>query len=849
MRDLSTALALFAVMLSACGGGGGGGTSPPPPTETPQPETRTQPTPQPQPRTRPAPETETRPEPPLPAPARAADDTVRAHTERTSSAYRPASHPLGPGRTSYRPETLEPATNPRTAGSWETAEYDAQRGLGLIRASTGYAARTTGRPGGGGITIAVVDQRIPVDDEKSFGHPDLEGVTQVRVVPDHVVVDDEDHGTRVAGIAAARRNGYNMHGVAYNANIVSVPKGDVLVNSEDWYLEAVLASIAGLKRGYYTVSGELHLSNPEASAHVANLSLLDRAEHAEAIARGMKLMAREGRVMVAALGNDGERNPQSPPASKVADGGIAGHAIAVGALDETGTAAARFSHWSSTRCGNVKRWCIFAPGVNVRTTTGRYSNASRGARESGGTSLATPHVAGAVAAVWAAFPNKTGKQVVQRILDTARQVDAANGDYDPVTGLSPIYGHGALDLGAAMNPVGFTSLLTRGSGAVPVRRSFVSLPPVFRPRPAAALRNAVVYDTQAFPFLHDLNGAIRTLRARSTATSVEDFLSSPGRARSSQALGRRVRVEFAWPQLDRAARPPSGELREYRFRVAATPALSFRLGRSSGAGGASDDLVSRRLDRGPWRGGFAAAPFAELAGDGASFGIDWRRDEDTRLDFAAKAGSGYFGGGRARLASLGMTRRFGTGLTVSGRYGALRERGSVLGIRGSGAFGGDPGARTDFLELGAERRTASGAAYFASLGLGATKSAAPGPGSLVSGWSGGRGESFALGGEWSDLWRDADRLTLSASSPFRPRGAGMWVDVPDRELADGVVAYTRHRVDLSPRGREVRLQAVYEAEAGPGAAATLGGFLRLDPDHDPEARPEYGAAVKLRLEF
>ena len=77
----------------------------------------------------------------------------------------------------------------------------------------------------------------------------------------------------------------------------------------------------------------------------------------------------------------------------------------------------------------------------------------------------------------------------------------------------------------------------------------------------------------------------------------------------------------------------------------------------------------------------------------------------------------------------------------------------------------------------------------------------------------------------------------------------MWVDVPDRELADGVVGYARHRVDLSPRGRELRLQAVYEAEAGPGAALTLGGFLRLDPDHDPEAAPEFGAAVKLRMEF
>ena len=50
------------------------------------------------------------------------------------------------------------------------------------------------------------------------------------------------------------------------------------------------------------------------------------------------------------------------------------------------------------------------------------------------------------------------------------------------------------------------------------------------------------------------------------------------------------------------------------------------------------------------------------------------------------------------------------------RYGALRERGSLLGIRGSGAFRGDSGAREDFLNLAAEWPTASGAVFFGSVG-------------------------------------------------------------------------------------------------------------------------------------
>ena len=809
---------------------------PAPPAPQPAPEEPPEPDPQPV-------STTTGPAPVAP---------VRAHATQSVHST-PVSHPLGQTSTVYRAETLEPATAPRTAGSWETVEYNLQLGLGLIRASTGYAARTTGRPGGGGVTIAIVGRRIPVDDGESIGHYDLEGVTQARIFTSHPPAPDLDHETVVAGAAAARRNGLGAHGVAYNANIVSVPQSSASTRFRThvlgWDMEAILASTAGLSRSYYSSFGGNFRSNPAASAHVANLSLFVAIGFSLPTLRGMRHMAQAGRVMVTALGNDGKPNPSFPPATLVGREGIAGHAIAVGALNGHGTGAHAHSFtWSSTRCGNVKRWCIFAPGVRIYTTFGQYHNrARRDHAYASGTSVAAPHVAGAVAAVWAAFPNKTGAQIVQRILDTARQVDIANGNYDPVTGLSPIYGHGALDLGAAMNPVGFTSLLTRGSGAIPVRQSFVSLPPGFRHRPTAALRDAIVYDTQTFPFLHDLNGAIRTQRAPSATSAVEDFLSPSRYGQLSKRLGGRVQLGFAWSKQDRADRDP--EIRDYRLRVAATPALSLRFARGSGARSASNDFVARRLGRGLFRDGFVVEPFTALTGDGTAFGVDWRRDEDTRLDFVGKAGSGYFGGGRARLASLGVTRRFGTSLTLSARYGALRERGSLLGIRGSGAFRDDPGAHTDFLDLGVERRTASGAVFFGSVGRGLTKSAPAGAGSLISGWSGGRGESFAFGGEWPGLWRDSDRLTLLASSPFRPRGAGVYVDVPDRELADGVVAYTRHWVNLSPRGRELRLQLVYEAETAPGAALILGGLLRLNPDHDPEAAPQFGAAARLRVDF
>ena len=379
------------------------------------------------------------PEPPAALPARGANATVRAAT----AAYThmpPADHPRRV-ETLYRAETLEPATSPRMRSSWTDSEYNAQSGLLRMRAHWGYAVRTTGKPGGGGITIAIVeDVRVVSDNDEIPGHPDLRDVTVVNVSGRG---GGGAHPTLVAGAAVARRNGFGTLGVAYNANLVTMSFTDD--QEEDF--EAVLASAAGLTGRYGPDAENMWDADPAASTHIANFSFgLGPNDNPTQLLNGMKLMAREGRIMTAGLGNDGDPEPAFIPASAVADAGIAGHAIAVGALDPIDLARSFSNH-----CGAVKRWCIFAPGDRVYTTDGTYWSTTRGFRTTAGTSYSSAYVAGAMAAVWAAFPDKTGAEIVQRLLDTARQVDTATGNYDATTGLSPIYGHGALDLEAAMN--------------------------------------------------------------------------------------------------------------------------------------------------------------------------------------------------------------------------------------------------------------------------------------------------------------------------------------------------------------------------------------------------------------
>ena len=735
-------------------------------------------------------------------------------------------------------ETLEP-TNPRTASSWETTEYTDSVGLPLINAAAGYAARTMGNPGGGGITVAVIDGTIVTD------HPDLPGAIRVETGVARII---GHHGTRVAGVVAARRNGVGMHGVAYNANVVNMAPG-----GSGRGIEPAFASVAGLTGTYsYPGNRDTYTANPAGSAHIAVMSLgypperLDGMIASRATA-ALRLAAGRGRIVVASTGNSVGSEPRGYPAKAFAEEGIAGFAIAVTSLNETGTG------WDSgtNQCGSVKQYCLMAPGNDIYTTDGRPDSTGRGYTTVSGTSYSAPYTAGAAAVVWAAFPNKTASQIVDRLLTTARQIDATNCAYDATTGVSAKCGHGILDLGAAMNPVGFTSLALPGAGMVPVHHSYIDLPPGFHAPTHAGLADAIVYDEQMFPFLHDLNDAFRVSKSPASESAMRGFLSSFGEAVWMVPVGQKAAVEFA---PDNAAflrtRPAqdAGVVRDYRLHVRPLPAVRLALGQGFGSVGASNHFITKRTSLALFQDGLAVSPFVAFTGRGPSLSMDWQVDEETVIDLVGKDGTNYFGSTRARLASVGLTRRVGTGWTVGMRYGGLWESGSVLGIRGQGAFRG-LGAGTEFFDISVESRAWEHLSVFGSLSRGTTRGGSGPAGSLVSGWSGVRTGSVMVGAELRGFWFASDRLILTAAAPFRARGATVYVNVPSREIADGVVRYTRHAVDVTPRGRERRLQLVYEASASGGASVTVGGYLRSKPEHAAAADSEVGVAAKMHLRF
>ncbi len=144
-----------------------------------------------------------------------------------------------------------------------------------------------------------------------------------------------------------------------------------------------------------------------------------------------------GVVVVFAAGNEGPtgHSLRSPADRSTTDF----NAFSIGALQQGGTAIANFSSRGPSHCtGNAIKPEISAVGVAVRSAYpgGDYT-------EMDGTSMATPHVAGAVALLRQAFPEATVEDIKYALYYSAVDLGA--------TGNDNVFGNGRMDVMAAYN--------------------------------------------------------------------------------------------------------------------------------------------------------------------------------------------------------------------------------------------------------------------------------------------------------------------------------------------------------------------------------------------------------------
>jgi len=263
---------------------------------------------------------------------------------------------------------------------------------------------------GMGVDVAIIDTGI--DDT----HPDLQDNCKGGwdfVNNNGNPMDDNGHGTHVAGIVAAEDNDFGVVGVAPKASLYALK---VLDSNGIGSVSDVIFAIqwASDPDGDGSANDRLDIINMSLGADRGNIFLK----------WACNLAYDDGLLLVAAAGNNDGGSVIYPAAYN--------SVIAVSATDKNDNLAFFSSTGSEVE--------LAAPGVNINSTLpGNYYSGDD--EKWSGTSMASPHVAGTAALVWAANLGWTNDDVRARLRDTADDLGTSGRD--------SLYGYGLVNAAEA----------------------------------------------------------------------------------------------------------------------------------------------------------------------------------------------------------------------------------------------------------------------------------------------------------------------------------------------------------------------------------------------------------------
>ena len=231
--------------------------------------------------------------------------------------------------------------------------------------------------------------KVAVFDTGISNHEDLKisgGVSFVDYTSSYS--DDNGHGTHVAGTIAANNNKLGVVGVAPNAEIYAVK---ILNKNGGGNYSNIIAALE------WAINNNIDIINMSLGGSVYSMALHEAVQRA----------AGAGIIIVAAAGNNGEGADTMTYPAKYPE------VVSVGAVSENYKAAGFSSRGSELD--------IVAPGTAVLSTLNDGSYAALS-----GTSMAAPHVAGALTALKSKNKNMTSFELVNRIYETATPLGNRN---------------------------------------------------------------------------------------------------------------------------------------------------------------------------------------------------------------------------------------------------------------------------------------------------------------------------------------------------------------------------------------------------------------------------------------
>ena len=674
-------------------------------------------------------------------------------------------------------------------------------------------------------------------------------------------LSEVDHGTHIAGIIAGLRNGVGIQGVAYNADIVPI-KLDLDMAQDIEYIPDAVST--GARIINLSIGPEVYVANnsTENSTWWNNLKL--DTYYSSILATASK---KNATALIFAAGN--EKNAQSSifsvaPLVDAAYKNLLINVVALGSvenaeyhgsssLEKTGDIASY-----SNRCGATASYCLAAPGGDSEKEYGILSTGLSPEGESSydmkqGTSMAAPMVSGSLAVIMGAFPFLTTQQAVQILLDTATYIPPTTTEIDNYNSLAgdsnayaintvdgkynAIYGRGLVNLNAATDPIGLPKItfdtMATSANAVPISTSSAHISSTMGKTLKALPENLIVLDDYTRAYQMSTKNFVRTeTRSDALRRSFRSFMAQDEKeVRTSDTLS------FAFSKAPSDKKSVQTGSMSMMMRL--NKNVKMRLGFTEDTASFGGSYVGRSLQN-PFmnmRQAFGADANVEFAKNWALMG-SWYTgkngfiDEDI-FDKMSKHS-------RMQLVESGVAYKGFKDMTLGISGGIMDEEDSLFGTRGAGAFKTN-GAETRFVRVMANYQPTDKFRLSGSYTYGMTE--ANTVNSLMQ-FSSLTSDSFALAAEY--VPDEKQTFGIKMISPLRVRSGSATFNLPvARDMYEDRIYRETFTAGLKPTAREYDLSLFYMNEISSDLLLAGETGVRLNPDHQQDASPDYRALFKL----
>ena len=535
--------------------------------------------------------------------------------------------------------------------------------------------------------------------------------------------------------------------------------------------------------------------------------------------------------------------------------------LVVGNIDTSGsTISSSTVTRKGNQCGVVAEYCIQADGTNIMAgdddSNGDYASLS-------GTSMAAPIVSGSVALLSEAFPNHTPSQLADRLLASA------NNDFFTATGTTTFlngithgynseFGHGILDLNAALSPIQTSSVLvsqTQSNSSssnfnhigdairVPLASTKINLPAAFGDSLQNALKGKVAYyyDSLNGGFAFDISSLISSENKNSNLYNPINFnkahniINKTNFVNSSNFLTvSDENKNLSQSQL--MAFMPSGRNSQNYIgtNINIQNSLSFSQRKEDKFNGINKDN--------PFK-----IPYLNSSENGESIGSIYTLDETSKLSFGLFDGTSFTNQIDTKGFVIEYSKEIGSS-KIGLFSGNINEKNGLLESSIEGAFAINSSTNTTFIGSTAYGWLNDEWSYNALYTSGFSNYKIQNYG-LIENINNTVSSAFSFDVSKPLGLTNNDSIHFGISQPMRIESGNMSMLVPELYSYDGTLNYSSNNIKISPSGRQIDFIIGYKGNISDVIDLNLQFALSDDAGHIKSDKINHSTFLVGKYEF